>query len=101
MGVRCRYVGVEEKTGSELFYYFVESERSPDTDPVLLWLTGGPRCSAFSGGRREEQLSSRRLNSKCGERGAQRCCLNGRETLHQLLLWVYEAMDSSVSFNSV
>ena len=49
MGVRCRYVGVEEETGSELVYYFVESERSPDTDPVLLWLTGGPRCSAFSG----------------------------------------------------
>jgi serine carboxypeptidase-like clade 1 len=43
------YVGVEEATGTELFYYFVESERSPSTDPVLLWLTGGPRCSALSG----------------------------------------------------
>ncbi|CAL4918846.1 unnamed protein product [Urochloa decumbens] len=43
------YVGVEEETGTELFYYFVESERSPSTDPLLLWLTGGPRCSAFSG----------------------------------------------------
>jgi len=43
------YVGVEEETGTELFYYFVESERSPSTDPVLLWLTGGPRCSGFSG----------------------------------------------------
>nr|CAB3498336.1 unnamed protein product [Digitaria exilis] len=43
------YVGVEEETGTELFYYFVESERSPRTDAVLLWLTGGPRCSAFSG----------------------------------------------------
>ncbi|VAI82875.1 unnamed protein product [Triticum turgidum subsp. durum] len=43
------YVGVEEDTGAELFYYFVESERSPGADPVLLWLTGGPRCSGFSG----------------------------------------------------
>ncbi|TVU45249.1 hypothetical protein EJB05_04728 [Eragrostis curvula] len=43
------YVGVEEETGTELFYYFVESERSPATDAVLLWLTGGPRCSSFSG----------------------------------------------------
>ncbi|TVU45384.1 hypothetical protein EJB05_04871, partial [Eragrostis curvula] len=43
------YVGVEEETGTELFYYFVESERNPGTDAVILWLTGGPRCSAFSG----------------------------------------------------
>uniref|UniRef100_A0A0E0NJE4 Uncharacterized protein n=2 Tax=Oryza TaxID=4527 RepID=A0A0E0NJE4_ORYRU len=43
------YVGVEEETGTELFYYFVESERSPRSDVVLLWLSGGPRCSVFSG----------------------------------------------------
>lgn len=43
------YVGVDDDTGTELFYYFVESERRPRTDPVLLWLTGGPRCSVFSG----------------------------------------------------
>jgi serine carboxypeptidase-like clade 1 len=42
-------VGVEEETGTELFYYFVESERSPRSDVVLLWLSGGPRCSVFSG----------------------------------------------------
>ncbi|KAL6637778.1 hypothetical protein ACP70R_025350 [Stipagrostis hirtigluma subsp. patula] len=43
------YVNVEEETGTELFYYFVESERNPAMDAVVLWLTSGPRCSAFSG----------------------------------------------------
>lgn len=43
----CRYVRVDEETGAELFYYFVESERSPDTDPVVLWMTGGPFCSGM------------------------------------------------------
>ncbi|KAF7066153.1 hypothetical protein CFC21_072185 [Triticum aestivum] len=41
------YVSVDEETGAELFYYFVESERSPDTDPVILWMTGGPFCSGM------------------------------------------------------
>ena len=38
---------MEVDQGTELFYYFVESERSPDTDPVVLWLTGGPGCSSL------------------------------------------------------
>ncbi|KAJ4762591.1 hypothetical protein LUZ62_072966 [Rhynchospora pubera] len=43
------YMLVDEVNRGELFYYFVESEGKPAEDPVLLWLTGGDRCSAFSG----------------------------------------------------
>ncbi|KAI3754302.1 hypothetical protein L1987_54084 [Smallanthus sonchifolius] len=38
------YVGVGEV---QFFYYFVESQRDPLHDPLLLYLTGGPGTSAF------------------------------------------------------
>ncbi|KAH0854781.1 hypothetical protein HID58_039920, partial [Brassica napus] len=42
------YIGVGKEEQLQLFYYFIKSERNPKEDPLLLWLTGGPGCSAVS-----------------------------------------------------
>nr|CAB3452739.1 unnamed protein product [Digitaria exilis] len=47
------YVEVDEANGVELFYYFVQAESESEAEtaaaPFVLWLTGGHRCSVFSG----------------------------------------------------
>jgi len=40
----------EEEDGTrKMFYWFVESQRSPKDDPVMLWTNGGPGCSGMGG----------------------------------------------------
>ncbi|KAL5830694.1 hypothetical protein ACOSQ4_016048 [Xanthoceras sorbifolium] len=56
------YVTVDPNEGKALFYYFVESPHNSSTNPLLLWLNGGPGCSSFGYGAMSE-LGPFRVNS--------------------------------------
>ncbi|KAG4191765.1 hypothetical protein ERO13_A07G115100v2 [Gossypium hirsutum] len=55
------YVTVDSKAGRALFYYFAESPDNSSTNPLVLWLNGGPGCSSLIGAMTE--LGPFRINN--------------------------------------
>jgi len=43
------YLTVDSNNGRNLHYWFVPSQGNPKTDPMVLWLNGGPGCSSLDG----------------------------------------------------
>ncbi|KAJ0935738.1 putative carboxypeptidase D [Helianthus annuus] len=56
------YVTVDANHGRALFYYFAESPVNSSTNPLVLWLNGGPGCSSFGSGAMME-LGPFRVNA--------------------------------------
>jgi len=40
------YINVNPELNANVFYWMFESQSKPSTDPVVLWMTGGPGCSS-------------------------------------------------------
>jgi len=53
-GIYAGYVDVGPSSSRHLFYVLTESQHSPDTAPLVVWLNGGPGCSSIGGGLMSE-----------------------------------------------
>ncbi|KAI3708026.1 hypothetical protein L2E82_37027 [Cichorium intybus] len=56
------YVTVDPNHGRALFYYLAESPTNSSTNPLVLWLNGGPGCSSLGNGAMME-LGPFRVNA--------------------------------------
>ncbi|RLN46598.1 hypothetical protein BBI17_008051 [Phytophthora kernoviae] len=41
------YIKLSNKQDDHYFYWYFESRKTPATDPLVLWLSGGPGCSSL------------------------------------------------------
>jgi len=40
------YINVNASADANLFYWMFESQNKPESDPLVMWMTGGPGCSS-------------------------------------------------------